>query len=469
MLDRFRGIAAAAPGATALIDAASGEITSRETLAARGDALAARLHDAGLREGDLVAVRLPNSVNFVAAFIAALKLRLVFVPIDRDAPETEVAAILTHFGVRALVYKSNGSVAVSTRGVDVRWSGGQVVEHPTTRSPDHRTTALPPDARLLRLTSGSTGKPKGIATSEKNLIADCSQICATMGIRCDDINFGAIPFSHSYGFSNLVMPLLLQGTAVVMSNDYLPQSVVDNCNRHHCTVFPGIPMVFDHLVSAASGNFRTVRTFLSAGAPLLASTSRRFRERFGSAIHTFYGCSECGGITYDREGAAVERGTVGAALDGVSLSFNHTRLVIDSASVALGYLHDANTFQPFADGRFMADDLALLRDDGELALTGRASDLIITAGKKVNPREVEQIILQIDGVRQAKVYGEPAGARGEVVAAAIVANPDVTREQVRAFCRERLSLHKVPRIVKLIEQIPVDERGKVKRAALALL
>jgi long-chain acyl-CoA synthetase len=85
----------------------------------------------------------------------------------------------------------------------------------------------------------------------------------------------------------------------------------------------------------------------------------------------------------------------------------------------------------------------------------------------VNPREVEQIILQLEGVHEAKVYGEPAGARGEVVAAAVVAEPCVTREQVREHCRARLSAHKVPRIVKLIERIPVDERGKVKRAALA--
>jgi acyl-CoA synthetase (AMP-forming)/AMP-acid ligase II len=84
-------------------------------------------------------------------------------------------------------------------------------------------------------------------------------------------------------------------------------------------------------------------------------------------------------------------------------------------------------------------------------------------------REVETVLLQMEGIRQAKVYGEQAGARGEVVAAAIVATPEVTREQVREFCRARLSLHKVPRIVKLIDAIPVDERGKVKRAALAML
>jgi acyl-CoA synthetase (AMP-forming)/AMP-acid ligase II len=87
----------------------------------------------------------------------------------------------------------------------------------------------------------------------------------------------------------------------------------------------------------------------------------------------------------------------------------------------------------------------------------------------VHPREDEAVILQSEGVREAKVYGEPAGARGDVVAAAIVASANVTREQVREFCRARLSLHKVPRIVKLIDQMPVDERGKVKRAALAAL
>jgi acyl-CoA synthetase (AMP-forming)/AMP-acid ligase II len=95
--------------------------------------------------------------------------------------------------------------------------------------------------------------------------------------------------------------------------------------------------------------------------------------------------------------------------------------------------------------------------------------MINTAGKKVNPREVEAVILEMDGVREAKVYGEPAGARGEVVAAAIVAGPEVTREQIRAFCRARLSLHKVPRIVKLIDTMPVDERGKIRRAALTSL
>jgi long-chain acyl-CoA synthetase len=431
MFQRFASLVHAAPGAAALIDGATGAVTTRAMLLSRAEDIAADLAASGVRARDAFAIQLPNSAEFVALFLAAVKLDLVVFLIDRDANGNEVAAIRRHFGIG--------------------------------RRPD-----VPADARLVKLTSGSTAMPRGIVTTEANLVADCTNICATMGITPDDLNLGAIPFSHSYGFSNLVMPLLLQGTPIVVSNDYLPQSLVDLANAHDCTVAPLIPMVFEHLTTAAHGSFETVHTFISAGAPLPASTSRKFRERFGVDIHSFYGCSECGGITYDRLGGAVERGTVGSALDGVTLTSSARRLSVRSGSVAAGYLHDADTFQPFADGSFVTDDLVEERD-GEIVLIGRASDLINTAGKKVNPREVEAVLLQIEGVSQAKVYGEPAGARGEVVAAAIVATPDVTRELVREFCRARLSLHKVPRIVKLIDQMPVDERGKVKRAALAAL
>jgi long-chain acyl-CoA synthetase len=427
MLERFLALTAARPDAVALIEAESGRISTRARLLERAHEIARQY-----AEGATVPVQLPNSVDFVATFVAALLRKFVVILIDRDAPASDAARIVEHFGAGL-------------------------------------KPGLPEGARLIKLTSGSTGMPKGIVASEASLLADCRNICATMDIRPDDINLGAIPMSHSYGFSNLVTPLLTQGTAVVISNDYLPQSIVDYCNSYQVTVVPAVPMVFDHLVTAAKGDFATVRTFLSAGAPLPPAVSRHFRERFGKLIHTFYGCSECGGITYDREGGSVERGTVGSAMEGVTLSVEGSRLVVRGDNVSLGYLHDATTFEPFTLGCFVTDDLAELRDDDEVALTGRASELINIAGRKVNPREVEQVLLQIDGVQQAKAYGEPAGARGEVVAAAIVARPDVTRDQVREFCRARLAPHKVPRIIKLIDSIPVDDRGKVRRSALAEL
>ncbi|HEX7192494.1 MAG TPA: class I adenylate-forming enzyme family protein [Thermoanaerobaculia bacterium] len=418
MLPRFLELVDTDPDAVALIE--HDRVVTRAALLDRVRELAPRF-----RAGELVALQLPNSADFVATLVAAVDRGAIVVLFDRDAPKSEVAAVMNHFG----------------------------------------RPKLPPEARVLKLTSGSTGMPKAIVCSIDNLIADATNICSTMDIRSTDTNLGAIPFSHSYGFSNLVTPLLIQGTAVVVSNEYLPLSLIALANRHRCTVAPLIPMVFEHLASLPldDGRFESVRTFISAGAPLLPSTSKRFRERFGIDIHSFYGCSEVGGIAYDRTGGAVERGTVGAALNGVTIDGT-----IRGENVTLGYLLDADTFIPF-DGKFTPDDIIEHRDNDEIALVGRISDWINTAGKKVNPREVEQVILQIDGVREVKVYGEPAGSRGEVVAAAVVANEEVTRETIRDFCRSRLSSHKVPRIVKLIDAIPVDERGKVRRAALAAL
>lgn len=459
ILRAFESLLAQDPEATALIDGSTGRITSRDELQTRAGRIADQLRDAGVAAGDIVAVQFPNSVDFVAAFVASLHLRATFVPIDRDARESEIASVLNHFSARALLYRAqrgeSGLPGISTRDVPAVEIANEYVP-------------------LLKLSSGSTGRPKGIITTERNLLADCSNICSTMGIRRDDLNLGAIPFSHSYGFSNLVMPLLVQGTPVVFSNDYLPLSIVELCNRFHCTVVPGIPMMYEHLAQLpkSDGMFATVRTFLSAGAPLTASASSRFRERFGIPIHTFYGCSECGGISYDREGGAVERHTVGTPMDGVEVRIDsgEGRLLVSSDAVALGFFRGGSEDAGrFVGGTLRTDDLAFVNERGELTLTGRVGELINTAGKKVNPREVELIIQQISGVRQVKVYGEPAGARGDVVAAAVVADPDVTREAIREYCHVHLSSHKVPRIVKLIENIPVDERGKVKRSELALL
>ena len=187
-----------------------------------------------------------------------------------------------------------------------------------------------------------------------------------MGIAPDDVNLGAIPFSHSYGFSNLVTPLLLQGTPIVISNDYLPQSMIELANRYRCTVAPLIPMVFEHLASsAAHGEFDTVRTFISAGAPLPASTSRRFRERSASTSTRSTAAAS----------AAASRTTAAAARSSAERSarrwtaWSSSSTTRASRSAAPPSPSDISTmrstFQPF-DGTFRTDDLVEVRDDGEI-------------------------------------------------------------------------------------------------------
>lgn len=459
LIDAFRRLTERDPTTAAMI-AADGRVTTRAGLESEAARLSDSLRRNGVVDGDAVAVQLPNSTEFVAAFLAIRQLGATMIPIDRDARESEVASVLEHFSCSALLHVLDRHDPDSPLQIAPRAAGR--------RSPFDGTA-------LLKLTSGSTGLPKGVVTSEANLAADGTNICKTMEIHPADVNLGAIPFSHSYGFSNLVVPLLLQGTRIVFSNDYLPLSILELANRHRCTIFPGIPMIFDHLSNLPEddGQFEHVRTVISAGAPLPSAVAAQFRQRFHLAIHSFYGCSETGGISYDRPGGSVERGTVGGPLDGVALEIDEAtgRLLVSSPAVARGYAvssdDDPNGFN--ASSGFLTEDLASIRADGELELTGRSGDFINAAGKKVNPREVESTILQIPGVREVKVFGEPAGARGEVVVAAVVAAPDVTSKVVRTWCREHLSSYKVPRVVKLLDALPRDERGKVKRSALQLL
>jgi long-chain acyl-CoA synthetase len=429
------------------------ELVTRSSLFDLTQQIAGELRTNGLEAGDVVALQMRNSKTFIASVVAALQLRLTLLPLDRDAHPSEVDTSLGLFGARAVLTGGEHDLP------EIHGSAGG------TRIAIDRPIAL------VKLTSGSTGAPRGIATTEQNLIADCENICSTMGITPHDVNLGAIPFSHSYGFSNLVTPLLLRGTAVVTSNDYLPLSILDLANRYQVTIVPGIPTIYGHLARLRpdDGAFRSVRTFISAGAPLSPVIAASFRERHGRPIHTFYGCSECGGISYDRGGGAAERGTVGSPIRGVQLEISpeSRRLVVESTAVAAGYLQGAEENGESFDGsRFTVDDLVEPAPDGEIRIIGRSSELINIAGKKVNPREVEAAILRIRGVREVKVFGTPGGDRGEIVSAMVVADDGVNQQAIRAYCLEQLSVHKVPRIVTMIDELPADGRGKVTRSSL---
>src|SRR5437879_8168827 len=171
---------------------------------------------------------------------------------------------------------------------------------------------------LLKLTSGTTAAPRAIRFGSQQLLADCNQICDSMGISDADLNFGVIPISHSYGFSNLLMPLIVRGVPMVVSRDRTPRAVLADLARTNATVFPGSAIFYQafcdmHDVPA----LRQLRLCISAGPPLSGTVAKRFFEKFKLLIHSFYGASECGGICYDREGTAFEDGVAGEPLKNV--------------------------------------------------------------------------------------------------------------------------------------------------------
>jgi acyl-CoA synthetase (AMP-forming)/AMP-acid ligase II len=385
--------------------------------------------------GQVHAIEIGNHPNWPSLMLACLRRRLVVLPLDESLTADQRAA---------------AQQICHAPGVG-DWGGRPPV--------------------LLKLTSGTTAAPRAIRFRSEQLLADCRQICETMGITDGDLNFAVIPLSHSYGFSNLLTPLLVYGVPMVLSRDRIPRAVLDDLARTNATVFPGMPVFYQSFSEMEEvPALPRLRLCLSAGAPLPLEVARKFRQKFKQPIHSFYGSSECGGICYDRDALLLEQGFVGQPMRGLDLELLEpdapaTRVRVRSAAAGDGYFPEPDE-EKLGHGQFTPDDLLSVSADG-FRIVGRISDVINVAGKKVNPAEVEAELLRFAGVRAAVVFGRESILRNEEVAACVVTEECVREADLLEHCRSRLSGWQVPKRIFFVAEIPVNERGKINRRELA--
>lgn len=436
--------------------------------ATRGDVSAlahAAVEACAAAEPGLVGLSAPNGPAFLAGVIALRQHGRSVLLLDPLAPLAERRRAAAALGARAMLSCVTGWPIDTAEWVFARLPAA-VDDGPGD------------DVAFVKLTSGSTGAPRGVAATEAALLADDEALARTMGLRAEDRIVGAIPMSHSYGFSSVALPALVRGSVAVVPDEEGPLAPLAVARAAEATVFPSAPAYLQGLLKLSQPPAwpESVRLVISASAPLSADVASQFRERFGLPVHVFYGASECGGICYDRDGTAAERGTVGAPVDGVRVGVepldgdgSEGLVTVESASVALGYL-PAEESGPLGDGRFVTSDLALL-DRGELRLRGRVDALINVKGKKVNPTEIEGVLLRLPGVAEVVAFGVPSADKASDTVRAVIACPTggISREDVLAWCRQHLAEHKVPRSVVLVSAIPRTSRGKVSRAELLAL
>ena len=404
-----------------------------ETTIAR--ALEAKRHSP--KPHNVSAIQIGNHQDWPSSFLVCLRKRNVFLPIDESVPKEQ----------------SDAAFSVAAKSGITDWG-----DKPPT---------------LFKLTSGTTATPRLVRFRSEQLLADCNQICETMEISDVDLNFGVIPISHSYGFSNLLLPLIARGVPMVVSCDRTPRAILADLARTNATVFPGMPLFYQAFCEINdTPALPNLRLCISAGAPLSAAVAKKFFEKFKKPIHSFYGASECGGICYDREGKSDIEGFVGQPIRGVEVELvdataTSSRIRVRSAAVGDGYFPKPDEGK-LGTGTFIPDDL-LAREASGFKIVGRISDLINVAGKKVNPAEVETQLLHFAGVRQAVVFGRSAGAglRNEEVVACVVAAPAVSENDLLRFCRTGLSTWQVPKQIFIMDAIPTNERGKISRQDLA--
>jgi acyl-CoA synthetase (AMP-forming)/AMP-acid ligase II len=315
----------------------------------------------------------------------------------------------------------------------------------------------------VKTTSASTGAARCILFRAEQLAADAGNIVTTMGLRHDWPNLGVISLAHSYGFSNLVLPLLLHGIPLALAPAPLPEIVRAALEKMDSATLPGVPALWRawHEADAILPN---VRLAISAGAPLPLSLERNIFESRGIKIHNFYGSSECGGIAYDATNAPREDAScVGSPMKNTRLSINSDGC-LEVRGNAVGETYWPEISESLAGGCFKTSDLAEISNDN-IFLRGRASDQINVAGRKISPETIERVLSGHSGVSDCLIFGVPGcDQRGDIIVACVAVNNGATPEILRQFLISQMPAWQVPREWWFVESLSVNQRGKLSRA-----
>jgi len=417
-----------------------GELEARSNRAAH--ALLAR----GFTKGDRLGVYLANCVELIDLFLACVKLGVIFVPINILYREREIAHIVNDAEPREVI---SGDVAYAddaTRPIVMN---------------DGDTPAA------IIYTSGTTGASKGAVLTHNNFASNAVNLLTTWQITAADRFLLPLPLFHIHALGNGLHCWLMSGCRMRLLERFEHRTATGELLDFKPTLFFGVPTVYVRLLETAPDAAKTIgasmRLFVSGSAPLPPQVLERFRELFGHTILERYGMTETFMTISNPYVGERRAGTVGFPLPGVSTRIEDGELLVKSPTLFSGYWRRADSAFT-ADGFFRTGDLATVSDDGYYTLLGRRSDLIISGGFNIYPREIEELLLEQRGVSEAAVVGEADAVRGEVPVAFLVGDFDA--EELARVCREQLASFKVPRRFVKVESIPRTALGKVQKHLL---
>jgi malonyl-CoA/methylmalonyl-CoA synthetase len=449
-------------------------------LEVRSNRLAHLLQARGCQAGDRVCVYLKNRSEFIDLYLACLKLGVIFVPINILYRERETDHIVSDVEPKAIVVSGD----FPSRGHS--WQVEEMTTNALSLPSSRPTVDLDGDApALIMYTSGTTGRAKGAVLTHNNVAANTLALLTLWQITAFDRFLFSLPLFHLHGLglgihcwlaSGCRMKLLErfdQGTAEQFFLDFRP------------TLFFGVPTIYTRLnqisnqAAAEIGQF--MRLFICGSAPLPAQLFEKFRTRFGHTILERYGMTETF-INMSNPYTGERRpGSVGLPVAGVSVRLldGEGHLVksgeigevhVRGANVFAGYWRNAEATQAaFRDGYFRTGDLAVRAADGYYELRGRISDLIISGGFNIYPREIEEFLQAQPEIVEAAVVGVPHPTWGEAPIAYLVARQPFDPTEMKLRCKSSLASFKKPHEIHIVEQLPRNAMGKVDKKRLSEL
>ncbi len=436
----------------------------------RSNRMAHLLASLGLERGDRLCVYLSNRLEMIDLYLACVKLGVLFVPVNILYRDREITHILGDAEPKAVMAAGELPAQAS---VPV-WQAEDLAKE-AEQQPDSRPSlSLDGDTpAALIYTSGTTGVAKGAILTHNNFAANALNLITCWQLAPGDRLLLGLPLFHTHALGNGLHTWLMAGYRMRLLERFDHQTAAREFLDFRPTVFFGVPTMYVRLLATPPEIARQIgsaaRLFVSGSAPLPAQVLEDFRSLFGHTILERYGMTEtCMNISNPYAGER-RAGTVGLPLPGVSCKIVDGELYVRGPNVCAGYWRkEPETNAAFAGGWFRTGDLAERSEDGYYTLKGRRSDLIISGGFNIYPREIEEFLLEQEGVAEAAVAAQPDRLRGEVPVAYLVAKPGTTLDAkaLEEACRASLASFKVPRAFLSVDKLPRNALGKVQKHLL---
>lgn len=481
------------------------------TLNARSLAVQEQLVNLGLKKDDKVSVLFPNHPDFIAIFFAIVKIGAVVVPINPMLKSAEIAHILMDSGSRAIIVHHHllpevvaalpqieelEYLIVSERKSDIEIESSpkaKLVDLASKSTPDDSLTCSistdpKKDLALLVYTSGTTGKPKGAMLTHSSLMSVFPfNIFSSLELTESERILGLLPMCHIYGIGSLVSTPVALGCTVVIMPKFEAKAALEIISKERITVVPGVPAMYQFMMMEYEQNkvdVSALRYCLSAAAPIAPEFLEKIKREFNVQVVEGYGMSETAGGGTVNPPLSGKTGSIGVAIPEVTLTImdadgnaplprgeeNVGEIAIKGTCVMSGYHNQPDaTAEAFnKDGWLLTGDLGYCDEDGYVYIVGRKKEMIIRGGQNIYPRELEEVILKLEGVQDVAVIGVPDALMGERVKAFVVTRPGVslTEDAVKDFCAANLAPYKVPRIVEFVSELPRNSTGKLMKRML---
>ncbi len=456
----------------------------------RSAAMAAVLADGGARPGDRVVVQVDKSADAVALYFACLRAGFIYVPLNTAYTAEEVGFFLGDAGPAVFVFPPDLAPKLSavadiadvpttfTLGYD---GSGTLADLASQITPLGTVVARDADdVACMLYTSGTTGRSKGAMLTHRGIAANALALHNIWRFRPGDVLLHTLPVFHVHGLFVALHPAILNTSEVIFLLRFDVDAIRVSLRRS--TVMMGVPTHYNRLLADPSfgrHDCQTIRMFTSGSAPLTEAVFHEFTERTGHTICERYGMTECGIITSNPPEGKRVAGTVGYPVPQMELRIaNRSDEKIPTGEVGHVQVRGPHLFKGYwqlpdktaeattDDGFFRTGDIGWVDGDGRLTLVGRSSDMIISGGYNVYPKEIEQQLDQIPGVVETAVVGLPHGDYGEAVTAFVVADPDVTDDVMGAAIADNLARFKQPRRYVYLDQLPRNTMGKIQKAEL---